>query len=503
MDKVFEDEFTLIQTDMIEVCEKYADDKADIVYVYASYEDDTISCDYFYRIGTCLVERHKLNDISDHNYDTSIERQRECMGALVEDMQKLIMLCKEYNKEMPTEIKLIYDTHNNKMDANYSYEEKYCFDEIKTADDIAEEWFEEIKNMNWKTSNKMLAESSKITRKEIEKYINEVQKVERKKYGYRKRADIIFKKYKDYFVSISAYATGVNDDTLVISGKIKPYYFDDVFWEVFKMPENSNEPMGLRANGAFSIRSFELFEDRRTINDYAEVTPYVTEKIAEYDRKLCEAVDNFGEDPKNFIDYMDTIDNTGMYDKALGKMLYYIKTDQYDMARELAAYEISQNRYGSFGNEGKYIYEHVVDYCEGDNDNNKEDYSKRDNNEVGYSERDNNEEHYSEQDSNEVDDCDYAETTEQMPYGYLDRQIKKWKVISIVCWIATLMAGQRILYNVYDGIDTILYPFDPSYRVHSIINLIVVMVVLILIFALCLYGAITSKKKYKRLNKIS
>ena len=156
MDKVFEDEFTLIQTDMIEACEKYADDKADIVYVYASYEDDTISCDYFYRIGTCLVERHKLNDISGHNYDTSIERQRECMGVLVEDMQKLIMLCKEYNKEMPTEIKLIYDTHNNKMNANYSYEEKYCFDEIKTADDIAEEWFEEIKNMNWQTSNKML-----------------------------------------------------------------------------------------------------------------------------------------------------------------------------------------------------------------------------------------------------------------------------------------------------------------------------------------------------------
>ena len=208
---------------------------------------------------------------------------------------------------------------------------------------------------------------------------------------------------------------------------------------------------------------------------------------------MCEAVDNFGEDPKNFIDYMDAIDNTGMYDKALGKMLYYIKTDQYDMARELAAYEISQNRYGSFGNEGKYIYEHVVDYCEEDNDNNKENYSERDNSEVDYSE----------QDSNEADDCDYVETTEQTPYGYLDRQIKKWKVISIVCWIATLIVGQRILYNAYDGIDAILYPFDPSYRVHSIINLIVVMVVLILIFALCLYGAITSTKKYKKLNKIS
>lgn len=204
----------------------------------------------------------------------------------------------------------------------------------------------------------------KITRKEIEKYINEVQKVERKKYGYQKRGHIIFKKYKDFFVSIESYATGMNHDELDIFAAIKPYYFDDVFWEVFKMSENSNEPMGLRANGAFSIWSFELFKGKKVIKDYAEVSPYVIEKIAEYDKKLCEAVDKFGGDSKSFIDYMDTIDNTGMYDKALGKMLYYIKNEQYDKARELATYEIGQNRYGSFVNESKHIYEHVVDYCE-------------------------------------------------------------------------------------------------------------------------------------------
>jgi hypothetical protein len=204
----------------------------------------------------------------------------------------------------------------------------------------------------------------KITRKEIEKYINEVQKVERKKYGYKKRGYTLFKKYKDYFVSVQAYATGINNDKLVVCGGVKPYYFDDVFWEVFKMPENSDEPMGLRANGAFSLWSLELLEQDKIIKDYAEVTPYVIEKIAEYDKKLCETVDGFGNDSKNFIDYVDAIDDTHMYDKPLGKMLYYIKNEQFDKARELAAYEMSQNRYGSFVNEGKHIYEHVVDYCE-------------------------------------------------------------------------------------------------------------------------------------------
>ena len=110
MSRSFEDDFTLIQTDMVEICEEYADYKADIVYVYASYEDDTISCDYFYRIGSCLVERHKLNDISGPVFDTSVERQREYMGGLVEDIQKLIMLCKEYNKKLA-----LYELSKNDM----------------------------------------------------------------------------------------------------------------------------------------------------------------------------------------------------------------------------------------------------------------------------------------------------------------------------------------------------------------------------------------------------
>lgn len=145
MCKVFEDEFTAIQTDMIEICLEYVDDRADVVYVYASYEDDTISCDYFYEIGSSVIERHRLNDLQGYVYDTSIQRQKACMDILVEDVQKLITVCNEHGREMPTEIKLIYDVNNNKINANYDYEEKYSFSDAKTADDIAEEWFEEIK----------------------------------------------------------------------------------------------------------------------------------------------------------------------------------------------------------------------------------------------------------------------------------------------------------------------------------------------------------------------
>ena len=124
MSRSFEDDFTLIQTDMVEICEEYADYKADIVYVYASYEDDTISCDYFYRVGSCLVERHKLNDISGSVFDTSVERQREYMGGLVEDIQKLIMLCKEYNKKLA-----LYELSKKRHDS-FENERKYIYEHV-------------------------------------------------------------------------------------------------------------------------------------------------------------------------------------------------------------------------------------------------------------------------------------------------------------------------------------------------------------------------------------
>lgn len=147
MNKIFEDKFTELQTDMIQICLEYVSYNAEFVYIYASYEDNVISCDYFYKINGELLERHKLNNNATTIYDTSIQRQKACMKILNEDMKKIISVCKEYHKDIPTEIKLIYDVKNNKVNTNYEYEVKYSNDAKKTADDIAEEWFNQEKNM--------------------------------------------------------------------------------------------------------------------------------------------------------------------------------------------------------------------------------------------------------------------------------------------------------------------------------------------------------------------
>lgn len=54
-------------------------------------------------------------------------------------------------------------------------------------------------------------------------------------------------------------ATGLENDIVRIRGYVKPYITDDIFGEVFNMESNSNEPIGLRANGAYKVDGFEAF----------------------------------------------------------------------------------------------------------------------------------------------------------------------------------------------------------------------------------------------------
>ncbi|MCM3675361.1 MULTISPECIES: immunity protein YezG family protein [Peribacillus] len=149
--KEFEEIFSELQADMISICMEYVEDRADRVYVYASCEEGIISSSFFYLINNKYVECHKLNDAlenGDERYDVSTERQFMVLDIINENTEKIKVLCQEYERDMPTELKLIYDAKSGKLQAEYKYDLVYTNDDINTADDIANEWFEEIKNNN-------------------------------------------------------------------------------------------------------------------------------------------------------------------------------------------------------------------------------------------------------------------------------------------------------------------------------------------------------------------
>ena len=47
-EKIFEDYFTEVQADMVSICLEYVENKADKIYIYASFEANVMTPDYFY-----------------------------------------------------------------------------------------------------------------------------------------------------------------------------------------------------------------------------------------------------------------------------------------------------------------------------------------------------------------------------------------------------------------------------------------------------------------------
>ena len=140
MDKTFEERLAEVQNEMIQTCLEYADNRADCVYIYASREGRCTSSQFFFKINGQVVEKHKLGE----GYDVSSERQDVCLNKLRACIREAEKVCKEYGKDMPTEMKIIYDAGTDKTDIAYRYDLVYSNSKTRSDYDVMEEWFEEM-----------------------------------------------------------------------------------------------------------------------------------------------------------------------------------------------------------------------------------------------------------------------------------------------------------------------------------------------------------------------
>lgn len=135
----FEDAFSAIQTDMISVCLDYAKHAVEKVYIYGSFEENTLSVDCFFAVGSGVRAKSKLP----RGYDTSLDHQRSVLASLMQNMEDLIAACKEFEADMPTEVKLVYDVKINSVDARYQYDPVYSPLGL-TAYEMSEQWIAEV-----------------------------------------------------------------------------------------------------------------------------------------------------------------------------------------------------------------------------------------------------------------------------------------------------------------------------------------------------------------------
>ncbi|KGX89976.1 hypothetical protein N781_08860 [Pontibacillus halophilus JSM 076056 = DSM 19796] len=157
MSPVFEDHFSELQADMVAICLEYVQSEAEDIYIYCSYESKMYAFDVFYKINGQYVSKHNLNNAV-HNtsregkrafsYDTSEQRQEALLDIGLDKLTKIHDVCKLYEREMPTEIKLHYNVKQNSLRGKFRYDLVYSNDNELLPVDIFDSWFEEVKDEN-------------------------------------------------------------------------------------------------------------------------------------------------------------------------------------------------------------------------------------------------------------------------------------------------------------------------------------------------------------------
>ena len=142
----FEDKFMEVQASMVSLALEYVQDQAEKVYIYCVSEEALLSFDVFYKINGVFVELHRVNTVLDTKVDDADNMMFSVLRYGNEDIQKLIDVYQEYNREHPTEMWLVYDVQKNRLESRYSYEGRYeKDDDLELLPSLEfEKWFEEV-----------------------------------------------------------------------------------------------------------------------------------------------------------------------------------------------------------------------------------------------------------------------------------------------------------------------------------------------------------------------
>ena len=143
---IFEDQLMEIQSDMISLSLEYVENKAEIVYIYVVLEDGLVSFDVFYKIGGFISEKSDVNEYLSEKINDSDDIQFSLLEYGIEDAENIEVLFKENSKEVPTEIRLVYDVKNNSLKSNYIYDAMYEKNEDLSVSDVFEAWIQEEKS---------------------------------------------------------------------------------------------------------------------------------------------------------------------------------------------------------------------------------------------------------------------------------------------------------------------------------------------------------------------
>ena len=137
MAKVFEDEFTDIQSGMVSLvieALETANMTVDKIYIYAFGTAHEGFFNLFFVKDGKLLHYNQVGiseDVIDQVLDLGID-----------DTFKLLELCKQYGRQAPCQYKLVYDCNTRHFDAHYSYDD--LSDSQYGSSGALDEWEKEV-----------------------------------------------------------------------------------------------------------------------------------------------------------------------------------------------------------------------------------------------------------------------------------------------------------------------------------------------------------------------
>lgn len=140
----FENQFSELISDILGVCYEYVEGRAEKIYVYLSNEAQIQYCGCFYKINGRVVRRGKLSTAlqpGELPYDEKDDVQRRLGEILREDWTKLWTLFRQYERPVPTEIRMVYDVATGKPDVRMRYEPVWSKEKGGFPLKVELEWF--------------------------------------------------------------------------------------------------------------------------------------------------------------------------------------------------------------------------------------------------------------------------------------------------------------------------------------------------------------------------
>lgn len=198
--------------------------------------------------------------------------------------------------------------------------------------------------------------------REKEKIIMSNLRREAKKQNFKMISNCIYKVVEDYF-SYAVFWVQYNEDkwTLFLRMNIKAYNYDNLFWEIFEMSENINAKESLRANGAYVCPSFQWIEKSYEVSTLELMHIDIANAIDDFQYEINKLVEMIKLEYGDFHAFILSKEN--ILDGKLLKMIANISKKDYFIAKEIACEEIDKGQRGGYRNQGKDIYEYIIEYC--------------------------------------------------------------------------------------------------------------------------------------------